>query len=205
MTTSPITILLATKNKGKIAELQQMVGSSFHVESAEDHGVQLPEETGTTFAENAELKSRAAWQQTGLVSIADDSGLEVDALHGAPGVYSARYAGENATDDENNQKLLESMAAIPDGERAARFRSCIAITLSDGETMLFSGSVEGAIGHDARGDGGFGYDPLFVHADGRTMAELPAEEKNRISHRGQAMSKAVPALIAALGEQEGLR
>lgn len=196
------TILLASGNKGKLGELQQMIGDLAIVKSAFDLGVELPEETGETFAENAMLKTQAAFSQTGLISLADDSGLEVDALDGAPGVYSARYAGPAATDADNNAKLIAAMRDVQDELRSARFRSAIAITFSADHTMVFEGAVAGTIGHGERGSGGFGYDPLFVLPDGRTMAEYDADEKNEISHRGEAMRLAIPALIGHLQSLE---
>lgn len=196
------TIVLASGNKGKLIELQQMIGDLATVKSAFDLGVELPEETGETFAENAMLKSQAAFQQTGMISLADDSGLEVDALEGAPGVYSARYAGAHATDAENNARLITEMQDVPDEFRTGRFRSAIAITFSADHTVVFEGAVGGEIGHSPRGDGGFGYDPLFVLPDGRTLAEYAPEEKNAISHRGEAMRLAVPALVGYLHSLE---
>lgn len=205
MTNERTTIVLATGNRGKLAELQQLVGSEFDVRSATELGVIMPEETGGTFAENALLKAVSAWEQTGLISVADDSGLEVDALDGEPGVYSARYAGEGATDEANNRKLLAAVEHVEADQRTARFRSCIALVLENGDQATFDGAVEGRIGTEPRGSGGFGYDPLFVFEDGRTMAELPPEEKNALSHRGVAMRKAIPALLAHLKSKGGTR
>lgn len=194
-------VVLASNNKGKLIELQQLVGDSVTVKSASDLNVEMPEETGVTFAENAALKADASFEQTGYISLADDSGLEVDALEGRPGVYSARYSGENATDDENNTKLLNELADVPEDLRSARFRSAIAVRI-DAETLLvFEGACEGRIGHEPRGTGGFGYDPLFTFPNGRTMAELSADEKNAISHRGEAMRQAVPVLLEHLNRK----
>ena len=192
------TVVLASNNKGKLLELQQLVGDTVNVVSAADLNIQMPEETGVTFAENAALKADAAFEQTGFISLADDSGLEVDALEGRPGVYSARFAGVDASDDENNEKLLNELASVPEHLRTARFRSAIAIRIDEETSLVFEGSCEGQIGFEPRGTGGFGYDPLFVHPNGHTMAELPADEKNAVSHRGEAMRKAIPVLLEHL-------
>ncbi|MGH9175808.1 MAG: RdgB/HAM1 family non-canonical purine NTP pyrophosphatase [Vicinamibacterales bacterium] len=151
-----------------------------------------PEETGSTFDENSLIKARAA-AGAGDLAIADDSGLVVDALDGRPGVRSSRFAGDDATDADNNALLLEEMAAVSEDRRTARFVSVVAIVSADGWEHVARGTIEGRIGHSPRGDGGFGYDPLFMIEDdgalefaGRTMAELSLEEKNRISHRARA-------------------
>jgi XTP/dITP diphosphohydrolase len=155
------------------------------------------EEDAPTFAGNAEKKARAALARSGLPSLADDSGLEVDALDGAPGVLSARYAGAGHDDAANNAKLLDALAGVPDERRTARFRCALVFVDSDGTRLLAEGACEGRIGHVGRGTGGFGYDPLFLLAEdaaGRTMAELAPEEKNRISHRARALAKLAEAL-----------
>ncbi len=198
-----LTVVLASGNKGKLQELQQLLGDRVRVAPARDLGVELPEETGNTFADNASLKAESTFAQTGLISLADDSGLEVDALEGKPGVYSARYSGEGATDESNNAKLLEELAEVPEGLRSARFRSAIALKLDAGSVLVFEGSCEGEIGFEPRGSGGFGYDPLFVLPNGRTMAELDGETKNALSHRGEAMRKAVPVLKEHLDSKVG--
>lgn len=195
---SPTSIVLASSNRGKLAELQRMLGDLAVVRSANDMGVILPEEIGLTFADNAMLKARAAWNQTGQISLADDSGLEVDALEGAPGVFSARYAGPGATDEANNAKLLEELQGVAASKRTARFRSAIALVLNNEQYEIFEGHCDGVIGFEPRGSGGFGYDPIFILPDGRTMAEYTEDEKNRISHRGRAMQNAIPALIKYL-------
>lgn len=190
-------ILLATQNQGKVKELQEMLADtqidvlSLHdIENWED-----VEETGSTFAENASLKARAAAERTGYIALADDSGLEVDALDGAPGVYSARYAGEPKDDERNNDKLLKALEKVPDEERTARFRCALVIATPDGKEYLTEGTVEGRISRVRRGKDGFGYDPLFFMPDfGRTMAELTLTQKNKISHRAQAFQKAIPIL-----------
>jgi XTP/dITP diphosphohydrolase len=187
-------IILASGNPGKLEELRALLGPSTTVESAPDLGIVLPEETGTTFEENAILKARAVAKVTGAIAIADDSGLEVDALDGAPGVYSARYAGVDADDDRNIAKLLQALEDVADERRTARFRSVIAIAFSADQIVTTSGSCEGRIIRERRGDGGFGYDPVFLLPGGRTMAELGPDEKNAISHRGHAMRAAIEVL-----------
>lgn len=197
------TVVLASANKGKLRELQQILGESVKVVSAADLDVTMPEETEHTFAGNAALKSQAAFEQTGHISLADDSGLEVDALEGRPGVYSARFAGENATDPENNAKLLHELRDVPDGLRSARFRSAIAISVDAGNPLIFEGAVEGTIGFEEVGSNGFGYDPLFRLPNGRSFADLSSDEKNAISHRGVAMKQAVPVLLDHISGKEG--
>lgn len=190
-------VLLATQNKGKVKELQDLLsGEDIEVISLGDleHWEDV-EETGSTFAENAAMKARIAAQRTGLVSLADDSGLEVDALHGAPGVYSARYAGEPKDDERNNDKLLKELEGVSEEQRTGRFRCALVIATPTGEEFLTEGTVEGRILNERRGKEGFGYDPLFYLPDfGRTMAQLNLCQKNKISHRAQAFRQAVPIL-----------
>lgn len=198
-------ILLATQNLGKVKELEELLqGEEIEVISLADlEEWEEIEETGTTFAENASLKARIAAQRTGLISLADDSGLEVDALNGAPGVNSARYAGTPKDDEKNNAKLLAELEGVPDEERTARFRCALAIALPTGEEYLTEGIVEGRILKEPRGREGFGYDPLFYLPDfGRTMAQLALSQKNKISHRAQAFRNAIPILqdLAARAE-----
>lgn len=192
-------ILLATANQGKVKELEEMLaGEAISVLSLSAFP-DFPEieETGLTFAENALLKARAAAAWTGLVALADDSGLEVDALGGEPGVFSARYAGEPKDDERNIEKLLYKLEGIPEEERTARFRSSLAIVCPDGQEFLTEGKVEGRILFAKRGTGGFGYDPVFYLPERqKTMAELSLEEKNSLSHRAQAFRQAVPILKA---------
>ncbi|OGP96002.1 MAG: non-canonical purine NTP pyrophosphatase, RdgB/HAM1 family [Deltaproteobacteria bacterium RBG_19FT_COMBO_56_10] len=183
-------VVLATKNAGKAKEIGRMLeGSGVEIISLEGFPeVELPPETGKTMKENALLKARAAAGATGLPALADDSGLEVDFLGGAPGVYSARYSGEKATDEENWKKLLRELEGVPAEKRAARFRCAIALVGFDAEEHLFEGVFEGLIAEAPRGTGGFGYDPVFfVPEAGRTAAELAPDEKNRISHRARAL------------------
>lgn len=192
-------VVLASNNPGKMEELRRLLPPWVRIRTAEEAGVMLPEETGTTFAENALLKARATARQARSVAIADDSGLEVDALGGAPGVRSARFAGEPGSDAANNAlllRLLQKQRSVP---RTARFRSAVAVVAPDGAEHVSEGTVEGVIVEQPRGTGGFGYDPLFRPAGfERTMAELTIEEKNRISHRGQAFRKAATWLLPVL-------
>lgn len=189
--TGPRSIVLASGNKGKLAELKDLL-APFRVEirSLAEFSDVSPEETGTTFTANALIKARYAAQVANMPAIADDSGLEVDALNGAPGVYSARYAGPNASDEANNKKLLEVLAPVHDANRGARFRSVLAYVseANDENPLLAEGVWEGRILRESRGTEGFGYDPLFLPADSdRTSAELSRAEKNRSSHRAQAL------------------
>ena len=187
------TIVLATRNAGKIREMRAILADlPVRVESLAEHP-QVPEveETGATFAEKAELKARAVAAATGRVAVADDSGLVVDALDGAPGVYSSRFAGPDASDEEKNEKVLALMRDVPEEQRTARFVAAIAVARPDGTVRTVTGACEGSIAHAPRGEQGFGYDPIFrVAGTGRTMAELPAVEKNRISHRAHALAQA---------------
>jgi XTP/dITP diphosphohydrolase len=192
-------IVLASSNKGKVREINQVLaGTGMQVRPQSEFGVVDAEETGLTFVENAILKARNAAQHTGLPAIADDSGLEVDALAGAPGIYSARFAGEGASDQANLEKLLLEMEAVPEEQRTARFQ-CLMVFMrhaSDPTPLICQGTWEGRILFAARGDNGFGYDPIFhVPTHDCSSAELPAETKNSLSHRGQALRK----LVAALG------
>lgn len=197
-------LLIATHNAGKIREYQSLLADlPLEVTSLEAEGITLDvEETGATFAENAILKACTYARLSGLWTWADDSGLEVDALNGAPGVYSARYAGPGASDRDRYLKLIAGLRSIGDVPRTARFRCVVAICLPDGEAHTADGSVEGRIIDEPRGDGGFGYDPIFYLPDrDATMAELSQETKNQISHRGQA-ARAANVLLARLLEQK---
>ena len=184
-------LLVATRNPHKTREIQQILGREFEVIDLLAHP-ELPdtEETGKTFEENAVLKAVTASSGLPDLVMADDSGLEVNALEGAPGVRSARYAGENATDAANVTVLLQALEGIED--RSARFR-CVLVLAQDGAVIsVFEGTIAGVITRVARGDGGFGYDPIFVpEGFGQTFAELTLEVKNRISHRAQALEKLV--------------
>lgn len=196
-TTASLTIVLASNNQKKLLELRSLLGSSYAVVGLEGLGIEAPEETGSTFRDNAELKATHASDASGHIALADDSGLSVDALHGMPGVHSARYAGEHASDDANNSKLLSALAALPEAPRTARFVSAISIAYPNGDVRTVEGTCEGVIIDSPRGTGGFGYDPLFELPTGKTMAELSSAEKNAISHRGTAMRKAIPLLKSA--------
>jgi len=202
MAGAPRRLLVATTNRKKLAELADALRDfDCRLESLADvDNAPVVEETGATFEENAELKAVALSRHTGLLTLADDSGLEVDALEGRPGVHSARYASEgpgNASDAANRVKLLTELRGVPPENRTARFRCAIAVA-KDGKVVLrSSGAVEGTILTEERGSGGFGYDPLFVPVGfDRTFAELPLEAKQKISHRGNALR----ALRARLGE-----
>lgn len=191
-------VLLATRNAGKKREYQAMLSDvGLELVSLDDLGIELQvEETGATFAENARLKARAFGQASGLVTLADDSGLEVDALGGAPGVLSARYAGEGATDRDRYLKLLSALQGTPYRSRTARFRCVIAIAWLDGHFDEADGVCEGVIADEPKGCHGFGYDPVFYLPEfGKTMAELSSTVKNEISHRGIAL-RAIRTVLA---------
>lgn len=185
-------LVVATRNRGKILEINALLaGLVDQVSSAADYA-DFPEtvEDGATFEENALKKAREAASFTGLPALADDSGLVVDALNGRPGVFSARYAGAGAGDAANNVRLLEECQNIPDDRRQAAFVCVLAFVTPDGDEQLFTGRVTGRILSAARGEGGFGYDPLFlVDGFGRSMAELELAEKNGVSHRARAFIK----------------
>jgi XTP/dITP diphosphohydrolase len=187
--TRPRRVVLATSNAGKMREIQVLLGPAWSVLLQSDCGVVSVEETGDTFVENALIKARHAARLTGLPAIADDSGIEVDALGGAPGVRSARFAGPAASDQENVALLLAKLVDVPDARRAARFR-CAMVYVSSAEDPhpeIGEGVWEGRITRVPRGRDGFGYDPVFEdQADNRTAAELTADEKNRRSHRAKA-------------------
>ncbi|MGD8843171.1 MAG: XTP/dITP diphosphatase [Gammaproteobacteria bacterium] len=191
-------IVLASSNAGKVREFNQLLADSeLEVVPQSAFGVEDAEETGLTFVENAILKARNAAAHTGLPAIADDSGLEVDALQGAPGIYSARYAGAGASDLQNLEKLLENMRDVPDQQRTARFQ-CLMVYMrhaGDPTPRIFQGTWEGRILHAPQGENGFGYDPVFYVPDRNcSSAELAPEVKNGLSHRGQALRKLVAAL-----------
>jgi len=182
-------IVLATGNLGKLRELQGLLGETFDLVPQAELNISTIEETGRTFTQNALLKARHASAESGLPAIADDSGLEVDALGGAPGIRSARFAGVDATDDQNNEKLLAALATRNAAERTARFRSVIVFVRApdDPEPLIAEGVWEGRILDTPRGTGGFGYDPLFLDETvGLTGGELDPDDKNRRSHRGKA-------------------
>ncbi|WP_428944104.1 XTP/dITP diphosphatase [Pantoea sp. FN060301] len=191
-------VVLATGNAGKVRELADLLAAfGLDIVAQTELGVTSAEETGLTFIENAILKARHAAAITGLPAIADDSGLAVDALGGAPGIYSARYAGEEASDLQNLNKLLGALEAVPEGQRQAQFH-CVLVYLRHAEDptpLVFHGSWEGEITRSAAGEGGFGYDPIFyVPALGKTAAELSRDEKRAVSHRGKALTLLLDAM-----------
>ncbi|EIY4983853.1 XTP/dITP diphosphatase [Klebsiella quasipneumoniae] len=191
-------VVLATGNAGKVRELASLLEDfGLDIVAQTELGVESAEETGLTFIENAILKARHAAQITGLPAIADDSGLAVDALGGAPGIYSARYAGVDASDQQNLEKLLDALQDVPDDQRQAQFH-CVLVYLRHAEDptpLVCHGSWPGVIAREATGHGGFGYDPIFfVPSEGKTAAELSREEKSAISHRGQALKLLLDAL-----------
>ena len=196
-----VRLVLATRNDHKLRELRQLMAPIELDELPEE--VALPPETGTTFAENALRKARAAAAATGRPSIADDSGIEAAALGGGPGVWSARYAGEHATDEQNLAKLLEEVPE--EGDNRVTYICAIAFVDPGGDHLIVHGRCSGTLTHEPRGDGGFGYDPAVVPdelpGDGRTMAELSADEKDAISHRGRAARELRLKLLRA--EDEG--
>jgi XTP/dITP diphosphohydrolase len=197
-------LVAATRNPNKFAEVAAILEDTGMRVLALDEFPEAPdvEEDGETFEENASKKAEAATHATGRAAIADDSGLCVDALGGAPGVRSARYAGEEADHAANNAKLLRALEGVPDGERTARFACVIALASPGRETVLFRGECRGRITREPRGGGGFGYDPLFYSPElGRTFAEAPPEEKNRVSHRARALA-ALRSRLAAAGARE---
>lgn len=190
MTTRPL--YLASQNVKKLKELRQFLeGTNWEIHLASELSPPVDwDETGTTFQENALIKARAVKERTTAAVLADDSGLCVDALHGEPGVFSARYAGEPSDDRRNNEKLLGALASVPPERRTARFMCCLAFIDEAGREFIFSGSCEGSILADGRGVEGFGYDPLFIPVGhDRTFAELPHEVKNQLSHRANAMKQ----------------
>lgn len=191
-------IVLASNNAGKVREIGQLLaGQAIEVLPQNDFDVPEAEETGLTFVENAILKARNAAHFSGLPAIADDSGIEVDALNGAPGIYSARFAGVGASDEDNLQKLLEELKSVPEKDRSARFQ-CLIVYMrheNDPTPLIYQGTWEGHILFEPRGSGGFGYDPVFFVAEQNcASAELAPEDKNRLSHRGQALRQLVAKL-----------
>ena len=187
------TVILATNNAHKVSEISNALDfPGWEFKTLRQMGIDSdPEEDADTFLGNARIKAQAAHEASGgMAALADDSGLAVDALDGAPGVYSSRFAGETATDEDNNQKLLEDLKDVPDAERTARFGCTLVFSDEDGAEMTAYGMVEGRIGFEPQGEGGFGYDPLFwpdVFEGACTLAEVPQERKNEVSHRGNAL------------------
>jgi XTP/dITP diphosphohydrolase len=208
-----VKLLVATNNPGKVQEYEELLADvplpreiEIAITFPGQEGLTLEvDETGETFEENARLKALAFARASGLLTLADDSGLEVDALGGAPGVRSARYGGPLADDVDRYRKLLAALSEVPADRRSARFRCVVALALPDGKVYTVDGVCEGEIGFAPRGEHGFGYDPVFVVAGygGRTMAELAPEVKNQISHRARAVAAARPVLIRLLSTQSG--
>lgn len=190
-------IILATNNKSKVKEISEMMsGSDITFVSLADAGINVEvEETGTTFEENALLKAREICKLSAKPTISDDSGLEIDALDGAPGIYSSRFMGEDTSYDIKNNALIEKLENVADPDRTARFRCCMALVLPDGREFVTEGAMEGIIAREPKGINGFGYDPiLFIPEYNRTSAELSSEEKNNISHRGEALRKMIEVI-----------
>jgi XTP/dITP diphosphohydrolase len=195
-------VIIATKNSGKAKEFERIFqAKGILVKTLLDFPViEDVEETGTTFEENAKIKSETIANLLGKMVIADDSGLEVDALDGRPGVYSARYAGPQKNDEDNIDKVLAELNGVPENERTARFRCVLAVSQPGKKTVTFSGACEGIILTERRGTNGFGYDPIFfVEAKEKAMAELNPEEKNKISHRAMAIKKLEENFTLTLG------
>lgn len=187
-------LLIATNNPGKVREFRRLLADApFEVVTPADLGIAIEvEEPGSTYAENAAIKANAFAAAGGCLALADDSGIEADALDGRPGVYSARYGGVGLNDADRTNLLLRELEGADDEERGARYRAVVAVVEPGGEVACFEGVQEGRIGHEWKGERGFGYDPVFIAtADGRTNAELSDEEKDVISHRGKAVRAAV--------------
>ncbi|MCJ8320040.1 MAG: XTP/dITP diphosphatase [Colwellia sp.] len=200
------TIVLATGNKGKVKELASLLAEhNINIVPQSDFKVADVDETGTTFVENAIIKARHAAEITGMPAIADDSGLAVDALGGAPGVYSARFAGEDASDDDNTNKLLSALVEVDDDKRSARFH-CVLVYMQSSEDptpIICHGVWEGSICREKHGEQGFGYDPIFWQENLQlTSAQLPRELKNKLSHRGKALAQLVPLLLAKIEQNK---
>lgn len=193
-------IVFATTNEGKVKEIKEILGDfPIEVVSMKEMGITADiEENGKTFEENSLIKARALAKLTGLPALADDSGLEVDYLNGEPGIYSARYLGRDTDYDYKNNYIIDKLSGAKGEERSARFVCVISLVLPDGREFVERGVVEGLIGYEQKGENGFGYDPIFYLPEyGKTSAELPPEEKNRISHRGKALT-AMKKLIVTL-------
>ncbi len=185
-------LLLASQNSGKLNEMKQLVeGLPFRVVGPRELGIQeAPKETGTTFVENASLKALYYAGRSGLLTVADDSGISVDALDGGPGLYSSRFGGEGATDLDRNKLLLEKLAGVPRERRGAHFTSAVVVARGDSVLFQVQEKVEGFIAEEPHGTSGFGYDPLFFYPPyGKTFGEVPREDKDKVSHRGKAFAR----------------
>lgn len=197
-------VVVATGNPHKLQEIGEILKDfPLQIKSMKDvalEGLEIIED-GATFEENALIKAKAVMERTGYMAIADDSGLEVAYLNNQPGIYSSRFAGEKATDEENNQKLLKMLEGVALEERQGRFVCAIAVVMPNGESFTVRGELYGVIGFEPKGEGGFGYDPLFItnEYEGLSLAEVSPEEKNRISHRGRALEKMKKILEEKLG------
>ncbi len=198
-------IIFATANEGKMREVRMILADlDMEVLSMKEAGASCNiEENGRTFAENAAIKARAVWEHTGDIVLADDSGLVVDYLGGEPGIYSARYLGEDTSYEIKNQVIIDRLSGAREEERTARFVSAIAAVLPDGTVLHTEGTVEGLIAHKPAGSGGFGYDPIFYLPEYEmTSAQIPLEKKNEISHRGKALEAMKEKLISLYGEED---
>jgi XTP/dITP diphosphohydrolase len=193
-------LLLATSNSGKVREFTRLLPDlDLEIVTPRDLGLSIEVvEDGDTYEANALKKARAYAEAGGYAALADDSGIEVDALGGRPGIFSARYGGEGLDDEGRNSLLLRELEGVPPERRTARYRAVVAVALPDGRTATFSGTFEGCVGFERKGERGFGYDPLFLTSGGKTAAELSDEEKDAISHRGKAMRAAAAYLRAEL-------
>ncbi|UCG62418.1 MAG: XTP/dITP diphosphatase [Candidatus Zixiibacteriota bacterium] len=200
-------LVLATNNEDKIREMRNLLDDLPVTIMTRDDFLEFPdvEETGTTFEENAVLKAKAIAEFCDLPAVADDSGLEVDALEGAPGIYSSRYAGENVTYADNNRKLLKALEGVPHEKRTARFRCVMAICWGSDDIEVVEGTAEGYITEDLVGNSGFGYDPVFFYPPaGIRFSEMTLEEKNLVSHRGKALEEVRAVVIARLNKSRGV-
>ena len=203
MTESKPTILIATKNAGKLAEFERLLGDDYRVEGLGGYDLTLPEEGTESYRANAEAKAVFVATSTGRLTLGDDSGIEALALDGAPGIVSARYAGEPVSDRRNIEKLLATLDADGSGNRSARFVCWLALAGVEGLVDSLEGICKGVIGRSPRGSNGFGYDPVFVFPTGETMAELTDEQKDLLSHRGNAVRAMLPILAAATAKANG--
>lgn len=198
-------LLLASQNPGKLEEMRQLAGGlAFRVVGPRELGIaEAPEETGASFLENARIKAIAYARRSGLLTVADDSGISVDALGGEPGLFSSRFGGEGASDFERNRLLLEKLRGVPRERRGARFTSAVAVARGDAVLFEVEESVSGLIAEAPRGANGFGYDPLFFYPPyGRTFGEVPREQKDEVSHRGKAFAR-LREFLEGLGSEEG--
>lgn len=194
-------LLLASQNPGKLNEVRQLLGGlPFRVLRPADLSIdEAPDETGATFMENAVIKARHYARRSGLLTVADDSGLSVDALGGGPGLYSSRFGGEGASDDDRNRLLLDKLQGVPTEKRGARFTSAVAVARGEDAPFQAEETVEGRIAEEPRGPHGFGYDPVFFYPPfGRTFGEVAPEEKDRVSHRGKAFARLREFLASTL-------